>query len=203
MDIGIFGCSFTEDLHPWNWPRYLSERHKDHTFWDYSAASSSLLWSIQQMNEFKQRKPNSKIIFQITTPFRITNSLSNNIETKITNNYYKCNREYESVTPGKGPHKLTQKMNKIFDDMVKNFPHEQRELEYQICVDYVKRYSDFCYAHRGSYLLKNQGVRVVQRWLGETKFAEYCQDYERSNFHFNETGTKWLAEFVEEEFKWN
>lgn len=202
IDVGIFGCSFTEHGFPSSWPKLLAEKNKNYCFWDHSAGSTSLLWSIQQMKEFKSYKPNSKVIFQITSPYRITNSIENSKQDRIRENYFKINKQYETVTPGKGNFGLTKRIEKLFDHIVLDFPREQWDTDYQILVDYIIKNTDFCFAHRDGLLLKDIELPIVENILGE-KFSNYCEDYKNDDYHFNYEGTQWLADFVWKNFKWN
>ena len=114
MNIVVAGCSWSAGCpeQPYSWVEALAETTPEHNFYNYAYPGNSLLTSLHLLEIAKEQVNIDKVIFQLTTPTRLSFALDtdtlNANHYQITDNYYSIPKELEIValTPGA-----------VFDDM--------------------------------------------------------------------------------------
>ena len=200
MKIAIFGCSYTHGLpeieNGISWVKILSTKYPNIQFDNYAFMGSSVLF---QINLFKQLKfKYDKIIFQITTPGRITYWLSDKKEflnhRTIINNYSYFNYSLEDiqvVTPAiinqfklSSPFWKTDKGKSQYAQLhYGKLNYELIDCEHEIYQDYVKANTDFCFTQKN--IVEECNKDFKKDWAG----------------HFYTDGHKWQADWVESHCK--
>ena len=209
--IYTFGCSFTYGCKGWDytvtsWVEELAKKYPNIDFDDYSYPGSSLEFSLYHFDRlYKARSPESKFIFQITTPFRYT-AWQDHMFSKRTyrhsklNNYTKFIPElnqdikiYHPSSANQGNH-----INKDMRFHKMYYKHQNKELEFakqEAIVNYISDRADYIFFQRSDYPVAPH-IPAINTILGEDEYNKFVWDYGQ---HFNDEGCKWQAEYISEQ----
>lgn len=202
MNILCLGCSFTSNWPVFSnnscWPKELAVIMPEHNIINIGHAGSSIAHSVLFMEKFLASKiiKIDKIIFQITTPGRITyyndlnDSLNFNKHLHHEGNYISLKlKDLQVVTYGllneKGTD--TSEFAKIY---YSKLSQEHFLIEHKVYVDYVLSKADIVFSH-----LPYDNVLSIKNVLGEEKFNNYIVD---DGYHFSQEGIAWQASFIKQ-----
>lgn len=205
MKLATFGCSWTHGIleinNGYSWPKAVAEL----TGWqvdNFSLAGSSLSFQTYLLDDVLKNDDYDKIIFQITTPHRLTyfdDKCNYGKYLKKDNNYRHLDitgdiyRNFICVTPGhmslndtddfwKYPDKFTF-ANMHYKYTSKNIV----KTEYNALIEYLKNKVDFLYFHNENNSIDN--VPVLMDIVGDKFVAD-------NGKHFNKLGSKWVANWI-------
>jgi len=226
MKIAIFGCSWSHgtsqlDNHR-NWPYYFAANNPNYEIYNYAMSASSIQFQIYLYEYVKKHKPADRYIFQCTRPERFTyfkngmkfENLLEDIPSKNggLNNYkwippYNANKEIRRITSAsikpvsegilKGWTLEDIQFSKLYYKLANL---EIMELEWKMCIEYIKNKVDFCFLHTEGEFRNIKNLYCIEDILGR----EYCKQnfYEsHDQHHFNKKGLQWQANWVKENAK--
>jgi hypothetical protein len=206
MKIATFGCSWSQGLSTvddaYCWPKALAE-NKQYQVDNFALAGSSLSFQAYLLDDVLKHNTYDKVIFQITSPQRLTyfdDSLDYGKYLRLYNNYRELDRSgdiyrnFICITPGH--------LNLSKKDSFWNFPDKHdfanlhykytnkhiSRVEYKAVVEYVKNKTDFVYFHNED-VCKIGGVPVLMNLVGDKFVADEGQ-------HFNKQGSQWTADWI-------
>lgn len=207
MKLAIFGCSWSQGLSTvdecYCWPKAVAEKYPNWTIDNFSLAGSSLSFQAYLMDDVCKHDSYDKIIFQITSPQRLTyfdDRLDYGKYLKQYSNYRELDRSgdiyrnFICITPG---HLTLSKKDSFW-----NYPdkhkfaslyykylnkHVQRT-EYKAVIEYVKSKVDFVYFHNED-VCKIGNVPVLMDIVGDKFVADEGK-------HFDKQGSQWIANWV-------
>lgn len=208
MKIATFGCSWSQGLSTvddaYCWPKALAE-NKQYQVDNFALAGSSLSFQAYLLDDVLKHNTYDKVIFQITSPQRLTyfdDTLDYGKYLRLYNNYRELDRagdiyrNFICITPGH--------LNLSKKDSFWNFPdkhdfaslyykyvnkHVQRT-EYKAVIEYVKNKVDFLFFHNED-VCKIGNIPIVIDQLGTSYIADRGQ-------HFNKQGSRLVAEWIME-----
>jgi len=207
MKIATFGCSWSQGIGPvdnaYCWPKALADANPSWQVDNWALAGSSLSFQAYLMDDVCRHDSYDKIIFQITSPHRLTyfnDQLNYGKYLKQYVNYRELDRSgdiyrnFICITPGH--------LNLSKKDSFWKYPdkHDFASLyykyinknihrtEYKAVVEYVKNKTDFVYFHNED-VCKIGGVPVLMDIVGDKFVADEGQ-------HFNKQGSQLTADWI-------
>lgn len=197
MDIGIFGCSFTEGGEVTkdnnNWVNELGKLEPSWKIRNYASGGSSLAYSIWNWNKFIEENPNSFTVFQITLPWRYTVIGDYDPERYMVSTHQLNVKE---ISRHKDIPITLANLNNIKKSPISKFAkqywqnHSNLEMiQYKIACEYIRNKADICFRHREG----NDDILSMEGVLGKRQYALYVAD---KGSHFNLKGMQWQAEFI-------
>ena len=96
MNIVVAGCSWSAGCpeQPYSWVEAIAEIMPKHNFYNYAYPGNSLLTSLHLLNIAKEQVDIQKVIFQLTTPTRLSFALDID---RLDVNYYQTSDNYYSI----------------------------------------------------------------------------------------------------------
>ena len=202
MNIVVAGCSWSAGCpeQPFSWVEALAEIMPKHNFYNYAYAGNSLLTSLHLLDIAKEQVDADKVIFQLTTPTRLSFALdTDNLNAnhyQITDNYYSIPKELEMValTPGAVFDNMSSdnefiKFGKMYYKYFSNDYYT--DITSKALIDLIQTQSHIQFFHtRPKY---NYPFPIIEDMLN---FDDYVID---NGKHFNVEGAKKEAKIVE---KW-
>jgi hypothetical protein len=202
MNIVVAGCSWSAGCpeQPFSWVEALAEIMPKHNFYNYAYAGNSLLTSLHLLDIAKEQVDVDKVIFQLTTPTRLSFALDtdklNANHYQITDNYYSIPKELEMValTPGAVFDNMSSdnefiKFGKMYYKYFSNDYYT--DITSKALIDLIQTQSHIQFFHtRPKY---NYPFPIIEDMLN---FDDYVID---NGKHFNVEGAKKEAKIVE---KW-
>lgn len=204
MIVGIFGCSFSGDDNEGavtSWPQEFAKLNPTYEVYNFACGGTSLQFSAENLQHFKKRFPNSKTIFQVTTPFRFTYK-TNEINifdciSKKFENYYSVlpeilnpNLQRFTGSNGKGKYN-TKSIFKFYQN--KCFYNQYEILEFSAVAEKLKNQTDCIFTHLDVPEL--EGYFSIQSNCSTQEWQTFVLD---EYGHFNMTGSIWQANLLNE-----
>jgi hypothetical protein len=216
MKIATFGCSWTHGLgnidNHYNWPKFISEENLEWQVDNYAVGGSSISFQLYCLNKALEYNNYDKIIFQFTTPGRLTyfphdyNVFNHHVN--YTNNYRMFDmdngfyRVLNCITMG---HVLLPQSDRFWTTKEKynlmrayygTIPKEIYRTEYKAIVEYIASRVDLCFFHNEDILKFNTFPIVreeVKNFGGEKLLQRFIVD---EGEHYNQEGCKWVGNWV-------
>jgi hypothetical protein len=221
--ISCFGCSFTggvfTDSEPReSWPYQLSLARPDLTIYNFGKQATSVLFSLNMIDQVSEQLKSDLIITQITEPTRMTfydQGFALDIKKdllQISKNYWVLPMSVKGIWPFNGiSGKKQTKEN--FSDPIKAEKYQVLEKlmtmhedqnhfdpEYRAFFHRANFLSDLVFFHRKLYreVPGLENIPCVEKLLGTEKFLDLIID---KGFHFGTDGAKWISNWIIEELK--
>lgn len=202
MNIVVAGCSWSAGCpeQPYSWVEALAETTPEHNFYNYAYPGNSLLTSLHLLEIAKEQVDIHKVIFQLTTPTRLSFALDvdklDAHHIQITDNYYTIPKELDMValTPGAVFDNMSSSNEFIqFGKMYyKYFSNDSYTyITTKALIDLIKKESDIQFFH--TIPKYNYPFPIVEEMID---FDKYVID---NGKHFSVEGAKKQAEIVK---KW-
>ena len=227
-NIAVFGCSWSygvpahsEQSIPYDcWPLHFAKKYPDYIVYNFSKGGTGIGYHIAILHKFlnsKQYNNETKIVFQITLPYRYTFNVDDliNIDLVLQNNnywYYDTTATPRTVRPDviqgltrprhwDNGSRLATKQIGFYKKYMKYYPEIYRDIEFESQIAYVKNICNFVYAHQ-YWLSSNIPVSVKQKYntipivrdiIGEEKFNEFVFD---NGAHFGPQGLKYMTKWI-------
>lgn len=207
--IAIFGCSWTQGLQSENfdnWVLHLSKRYPMHSFFNYAAAGTSIVYHTHLLEQVTTKKTFDITIFQITSPARFTwwkPHKINKMLYKQSDNVWAIEKGYgdyvDRINTGTIADKkffgTNKKKHKFGVEYYNRLTNDQILLDHKAYVNYIKDKVDLHYYHRTSI---NDNELSVYDTLGEDNFNKFVID---NGDHFSIEGNDWISRWVEMQLK--
>jgi hypothetical protein len=224
MKVYTFGCSYTYgykdyDYNVTSWVEQLAKQFPEVEFEDYSFPGTCIEYSLFLLdNVIKQKRPEDKIVFQFTPPYRYTTWTNSDIFYDGNNRYKKISN-YSKYKPEITDHLeryvcndwLLHENDPTFSNLDKRFfklyytkINQNKELStYYAITEYVKQHADYAFFQKDYYYHNNfKTVTTVRHYdfspcvqvdLDSKLYNSYTWDVAQ---HFNEDGCKYVANNV-------
>ena len=206
MKIATFGCSWSQGLETvdngYCWPLAIAQANPEWEIDNFALAGSSFSFQAYLLDDVLNKNQYDKIIFQITSPFRLTyfdDQTDYGEYFKIVDNYryLDCStdiyRQFICITPG---HMSLNKQDSFwhypdkYDFAKLHYKYTNKQIskiEYRALFDYVKSKTDFVLLHNEDVC--GIGVPVLMDIVGDKFVADEGE-------HFNAKGSQWVANWV-------
>ena len=221
--ISCFGCSFTggvftdSELRE-SWPYQLSLVRPDLKIYNFGREATSVLFSLNMIEQVSVQLQSDVIITQLTEPTRMTFydpgfklNLKHDL-LQISNNYWVLPMSVNGVWPFNGVSGKKQTKENFADPksaekyqvleklMVMHEDQNHFHPEYRAFFHRADSLSDLIFFHRKLYreVPGLEDVACVEKLLGTEKFLELVID---KGFHFGQPGSEWIANWVLEKLK--
>ena len=213
MKVAVFGCSWSHGIKAVNdrysWPYALSKLKPEWHIENYAVEGTSLAFQTFLMDDVLRHHSFDKIIFQITSPGRITyfeedydvlqhveNITSNYKHISIENGFF---RKVIAVTPGHM--NLPKKDSFWFPAGKYEFSKSYYSLinksifrtEYKALVHYILSKANVVFMHNEDILKLNLCPVVMEEVNNDELLKSFIAD---SGSHFNKVGCDWQANWV-------
>jgi hypothetical protein len=221
--ISCFGCSFTggvftdSELRE-SWPYQLSLARPDLTIYNFGKQATSVLFSLNMIDQVADQLNSDLIITQLTEPTRMTfydKGFELNLEKdllQISNNYWVLPMSIKGIWPFNGVSGKKQTKENFADPiraekyqileklMIMHEDQNHFDPEYRAFSHRAKSLSDLVFFHRKLYREVSglENIPCVEKLLGTEKFLDLVVD---KGFHFGTDGAKWISNWVIEELK--
>lgn len=216
--ISCFGCSFTggvftdSELRE-SWPYQLSLVRPDLKIYNFGREATSVLFSLNMIEQVSVQLQSDVIITQLTEPTRMTFydpgfklNLKHDL-LQISNNYWVLPMSVNGVWPFNGVSGKKQTKENFADPksaekyqvleklMVMHEDQNHFDPEYRAFFHRADSLSDLIFFHRKLYreVPGLEDVACVEKLLGTEKFLELVID---KGFHFGQSGSEWIANWV-------
>lgn len=221
--ISCFGCSFTGGVFTGSepresWPYQLSLAKPDLTIYNFGKEATSVLFSLNMIDQVAHQLKSDLIITQLTEPTRITfydKGFELNLEKdllQISNNYLVLPMSTKGIWPFNGVSGKRQTKENLADPVKAEkyqiveklmLMHEDQnhfDPEYRAFSHRAKSLSDLVFFHRKLYreVPGLEDIACVEKLLGTEKFLKLVID---KGFHFGTDGAKWISNWVIKELK--
>lgn len=211
--ISCFGCSFTggvftdSELRE-SWPYQLSLVRPDLKIYNFGREATSVLFSLNMIEQVSVQLQSDVIITQLTEPTRMTFydpgfklNLKHDL-LQISNNYWVLPMSVNGVWPFNGVSGKKQTKENFADPksaekyqvleklMVMHEDQNHFDPEYRAFFHRADSLSDLIFFHRKLYreVPGLEDVACVEKLLGTEKFLELVID---KGFHFGQSGSEW------------
>ena len=220
--VACFGCSITGGVYNGqepreSWPLQLSLSRPDLIVYNFGLQGSSVLYTINMIEQAKKQLNPDLIIAQIANPVRITfysPDFKLNVKRdllKISENYHVIPANTDGIFPINGiigkkeKREIQQDAEKLARyNLVENLymlleDENHFDVEYRALALRVESLSNFCFVHKEPVRVieEIQHISCVGKTLG-IKFRELVID---KAFHFGEPGSQWIANWVADKLK--
>lgn len=215
MKIATFGCSWTHGLKEvdnfYSWPYALHNLNPDWEIHNYAIGGTNLQFQTFLLDDVLRHNSYDKIIFQITSPGRLTwfeedyDFTKNMEETEknyrcfnIENGFY---RKLVIVTPG---HMKLSSKNSFwsvpgkYDFAKKYYSFINKSIfrtEYKALIYYLKDKVDLLFMHNEDILNLNICPVIKNEASKENSLSKIIAD---NGDHFNKDGCNWQAKWVKD-----
>jgi hypothetical protein len=216
--ISCFGCSFTggvftdSELRE-SWPYQLSLVRPDLKIYNFGREATSVLFSLNMIEQVSVQLQSDVIITQLTEPTRMTFydpgfklNLKHDL-LQISNNYWVLPMSVNGVWPFNGVSGKKQTKENFADPksaekyqvleklMVMHEDQNHFDPEYRAFFHRADSLSDLIFFHRKLYreVPGLEDIACVEKLLGTEKFLELVID---KGFHFGQSGSEWIANWV-------
>ena len=221
--ISCFGCSFTggvfNDIEPReSWPYQLSLTRPDLKIYNFGKQATSVLFSLNMIEQVSDQLKSDLIITQLTEPTRMTfydKGFELNLEKdllQISNNYWVLPMSIKGIWPFNGVSGKKQTKENFADPiraekyqileklMIMHEDQNHFDPEYRAFSHRAKSLSDLVFFHRKLYREVSglEDIPCVEKLLGTEKFLDLVVD---KGFHFGTDGAKWISNWIIEELK--
>lgn len=219
QNIACFGCSFTSGLDNGNnvrqcWPYKLSIKRPDVTIYNFGKQASSVLFSINMIEQAKRQLMFDTIISQITLPYRMTfysEYFSLDIKKhliQVTDNYYILDydlKEIISINGIVGKREKKEMMNNHVEKFDRYQILEKLLLlqddnnhfipEYRSHVNRIKDLSNISFFHKDHQINCQElnDIECIEKILGVENFVKFIID---KGYHFGEEGSDWISSWL-------
>lgn len=221
--VACFGCSFTGGVYNdselrESWPYRLSLQRPDLTIYNFGRQGTSILYSINILEQATRQQQFDYVISQLTIPTRMTfysNNFRLNVHDdmlKITDNYYVLPMSLKGIIPingivGKKELKeinvdlSRQEKYKLLEQLfIEQDDYNHFEPEYRALVSRLSSLSNFVFFHKMLY--KNieglEKIPTVEQHLGTEEFIKLIID---KGYHFGREGAHWTVKWLLEQTK--
>ena len=216
--ISCFGCSFTggvfADTEPReSWPYQLSLARPDLTVYNFGKQATSVLFSLNMIEQVSKQLKSDLIVTQLTEPTRMTfydPGFQLNLKQdllQISDNYWVLPMSIKGIWPFNGVVGKKQTKENFADPvkaekyqvleklMVMHEDQNHFDPEYRAFFHRANSLSDLVFFHRKLYReVPGLGdIACVEKLLGTEKFLELVID---KGFHFGQSGSEWIANWV-------
>ena len=221
--ISCFGCSFTggvfTDAEPReSWPYRLSLARPDLKIYNFGREATSVLFSLNMIEQVSDQLQSDLIITQLTEPTRMTFydpgfklSLEKDL-LQISNNYWILPISIKGIWPFNGVSGKRQTRENLADPvkaeiyqileklMVMHEDQNHFDPEYRAFFHRANSLSDLVFFHRKLYreVPGLENIACVEKLLGTERFLKMVTD---KGFHFGIDGAKWISNWIIEELK--
>ena len=221
--ISCFGCSFTggvfTDAEPReSWPYQLSLARPDLKIYNFGREATSVLFSLNMIEQVSDQLQSDLIITQLTEPTRMTFydpgfklSLEKDL-LQISNNYWILPISIKGIWPFNGVSGKRQTRENLADPvkaekyqileklMVMHEDQNHFDPEYRAFFHRANSLSDLVFFHRKLYreVPGLENIACVEKLLGTERFLKMVID---KGFHFGQPGAEWIANWVIKELK--
>lgn len=221
--ISCFGCSFTggilndSELRE-SWPYQLSLARPDLTIYNFGKQATSVLFSLNMIDQVADQLKSDLIITQLTEPTRMTfydKGFELNVKKdllQISNNYWVLPMSIKGIWPFNGVSGKKQTKENFADPiraekyqileklMIMHEDQNHFDPEYRAFSHRAKSLSDLVFFHRKLYREVSglENIPCVEKLLGTEKFLDLVVD---KGFHFGTDGAKWISKWIIEELK--
>jgi hypothetical protein len=221
--ICCFGCSFTGgvfiDSEPReSWPYRLSLSRPDLKIYNFGKQATSVLFSLNMIEQVSAQLQSDLIITQLTEPTRMTfydPGFKLNLKQdllQISNNYWVLPMSIKGVWPFNGVSGKKQTKENFADPisaekyqileklMVLHEDQNHFDPEYRAFFHRANSLSDLVFFHRKLYreVPGLENIPCVEKLLGTEKFLDLVID---KGFHFGTDGANWISNWVIKELK--
>jgi hypothetical protein len=221
--ISCFGCSFTggvfADTEPReSWPYQLSLARPDLTVYNFGKQATSVLFSLNMIEQVSEQLKSDLIVTQLTEPTRMTfydPEFKLNLKQdllQISKNYWVLPMSIKGIWPFNGvvgkrqtkenfSNPLTAEKYQLLKNlMVMHEDQNHFDPEYRAFSHRARSLSDLVFFHRKLYreVPGLENIPCVEKLLGTEKFLDLIID---KGFHFGTNGAKWISNWVIEELK--
>jgi hypothetical protein len=242
-NLAVFGCSWsfgmpdigTQPAKPRSsrqgrylhdcWPLRFARQNPEYTVYNFSRGGTGIGFHIALLHQFLNSDlytDDTKIVFQITAPYRYTYNVEERLALKpnwsIVDNYQLFDKEWKQKTikPNNFQNKdellldgYSQDQIEFYNSYMKHYPDRYTYIEFESQIAYVKCICDFVYAHQ--YFLesfidnreahiqlqhvkqKYNTIPVVRDILGEETFKNFVAD---NGAHFGDEGLDYMAKWI-------
>ena len=221
--IACFGCSFTggvfDSSEPrQSWPYQLSLARPDLKVYNFGRQATSVLFSLNMIDQVSEQLKLDIIITQLTEPTRMTfydPGFKLNLEQdllQISDNYWVLPMSIKGIWPFNGVSGKRQTKENLSNpstaekyQLLKNLMVMHEDLnhfdpEYRAFFHRARSLSDLVFLHRKLYreVPGSENVPCVEKLLGTEKFLDLVID---KGFHFGIDGAKWISTWVVDKLK--
>jgi hypothetical protein len=213
MKVATFGCSWTHgvgsvDDH-YSWSQSISKHYEID---NYAVGGSSLSFQVYCFNEVLKHNNYDKIVFQFTTPGRLTYfpheyNVFDHHE-RYTKNYRMFNMDHgfyrtlncitrgHSSLPKKDSFWTSKEKYNLMKAYYSTVPWEIYRTEYKALVEYIAPRVDLCFLHNEDTMgFKKYPVMhdEVRNTGGQELLDSFIAD---DGDHYNKQGCDWVADWV-------
>lgn len=213
MKIATFGCSWTHGINAvdnkYSWPYALSKLKPNWHIENYAVEGTSLTFQTFLMDDVLRHNTFDKIIFQITSPGRVSyfeedydilqhaeNVSQNYKHISIENGFF---RKVIAFTPGHI--KLSKKDSFWYPKGKYEFARSYYSLinksifrtEYKALVHYILSKADLVFMHNEDILKLNLCPVIMEEIKDQTLLQSFIAD---NGNHFNKAGCEWQANWI-------
>lgn len=199
------------------WPLRFARQNPEYTVYNFSRGGTGIGFHIALLHQFLNSDlytDDTKIVFQITAPYRYTYNVEERLALKpnwsIVDNYQLFDKEWKQKTikPNNFQNKnellldgFSQDQIELYNNNMKHYPEIYRDIEFESQIAYVKNICNFVYAHQ-YWLKSNIPVSVKQKYntipvvrdiLGEETFKNFVAD---NGAHFGDEGLDYMAKWI-------
>jgi hypothetical protein len=215
MKIAVFGCSWSAGISTLsdqngkvlNWPYFLAKK-TGWTIENYALGGSCIRWSLNNLISFLKEKKDYYIIFQVTSPYRLTYNTPEynykNFRDNVFDNYYQydatvrnCVLTYQAhYVNNKNWHKkhgikIDKNVLNMYELMIRYYPDDYFNNDCLSTINYIKTLSNLTFTHCKSSTIDND-VFAIEDKFGK-KFNKFLFDEGK---HFNAEGLNYQADFI-------
>jgi len=232
-NLAVFGCSWSfgipdigdqpvknnnEQYRTYDcWPLRFAKQNPQYTVYNFARGGTGIGFHIALLHQFLDSKlytDKTKIVFQITAPYRYTYNVEERLALEpnwtVDNNYQLFDKEWKQKTikPNnfQNQHELllddySQDQIEFYNSYMKHYPDRYTYIEFESQIAYVKCICNFVYAHQhslGSHIplhitQKYNSTPVVRDILGEEAFNNFVAD---DGAHFGAEGLDYMAKWI-------
>ena len=223
MIIFCFGCSFTGGVYDGqelreSWPYQLSLARPDLKIYNFGKQATSVLFSLNMIDQVSEQLKSDIIITQLTEPTRMTfydPGFKLNLKQdllQISDNYWVLPMSIKGIWPFNGvsgkkqtkeniSHPSTAKKYQLLENlMVMHEDQNHFDPEYRAFFHRARSLSNLVFFHRKLYreVPGLENVPCIEKLLGTEKFLDLVID---KGFHFGTNGARWISNWVSKELK--
>jgi len=221
--ISCFGCSFTggvftdSELRE-SWPYQLSLARPDLTIYNFGKQATSVLFSLNMIDQVSEQLESDLVITQLTEPTRMTfydTGFKLNLKQdllQISDNYWVLPMSIKGIWPLNGVNGKRQIKENLSNPstaekyqileklMIMHEDQNHFDPEYRAFFHRANSLSDLVFFHRKLYreVPGLENIPCVEKLLGTEKFLDLVID---KGFHFGTDGARWISSWVIEELK--
>ena len=195
MNIHVFGCSFSNDLYGWSWPRELAKMLPDYKIYNYSMPGSDVLWSLYCMDQVEKTNDDF-LIFQSTTSCRVTTwSVDFKVSDYFTqdNNYFYLDKHEMTKLFNFtycSPASIESNVAKFKKSYYKHMPYEIMRFQHKVNIERGVAKCDYSFSQKN----KEDGLVTLMEEWGKKKYRKHV--FDGAGMHLSHEGCKLQAQWV-------